>query len=163
MPKGWSTTLQLTLGCFMPYNKFSITTKKKKKNISKDMPSRKRKNPLESFNFVLRACCPIPAKIGRIEVGMGHAKPSGVLPPFFDKDGRYLLIGHCPHGQPNNEALTNLVKWLHCHSYIRKLHYWMCFKTSYSRFSNALKKRFPVTCVWIWWGVLLMNFLVSSQ
>lgn len=107
--------------------------------------------------------CPIPAKIGRIEVGMGHAKPSGVLPPFFDKDGRYLLIGHCPHGQPNNEALTNLVKWLHCHSYIRKLHYWMCFKTSYSRFSNALKKRFPVTCVWIWWGVLLMNFLVSSQ
>ena len=55
MPKGWSTTLQLTLGCFMPYNKFSITTKKKKKNISKDMPSRKRKNPLESFNFVLRA------------------------------------------------------------------------------------------------------------
>ena len=50
----------------MPYNKFSITTKKKKKNVSKDMPSRKRKNPLESFNFVLRAWVGLQKNILRL-------------------------------------------------------------------------------------------------
>ena len=50
----------------MPYNKFSITTKKKKeKNISKDMPTRKRKNPLE-FQFCFESLGRVAKNILRL-------------------------------------------------------------------------------------------------
>ena len=47
----------------------------------------------------------LPAKIGPIEGGMGHEKPSGsYIHRFvsFDIERICFLIGHCPHGHPNN-------------------------------------------------------------
>ena len=52
---------------------------------------------------------PLPTKIGPIKGGMGHAKPSGSSVRhfvFLDIDGRYFLIGRCPHGQPNTNAMN---------------------------------------------------------
>ena len=42
----------------------------------------------------------LPAKIGAIEGGMGHARPSVSSVchlSFFDTDGRYFLNRRCPH------------------------------------------------------------------
>ena len=46
---------------------------------------------------------PLSAKIGPIEVGIGHAKPSESSVRhfvFFDIDATHFLIERCPHGQP---------------------------------------------------------------
>ena len=51
--------------------------------------------------------CPLHAKIGPIEGGMGHAKPSGSSVRYFvifDIDAAHFLTGRSPLGQPNNEA-----------------------------------------------------------
>ena len=54
--------------------------------------------------------CPLPSKISHIEVGMGHAKPSGSsihhFVFFFDihVDSTHFLIGCCPHWQPSNKV-----------------------------------------------------------
>ena len=52
---------------------------------------------------------PLPTKIDPIKGEMGHAKPSGSSVRHFvfsDIDGRYFLIGRCPHGQPNTNAMN---------------------------------------------------------
>ena len=51
--------------------------------------------------------CPIPAKIDLIEVGMGHAKPSGVQPPLFEKDGGCLENDDLENDDLENNNLEN--------------------------------------------------------